>query len=514
MIYQTGNLTVDTSLYRLSRDDEQVDVEPQVFDLLVYLIENRNRVITRDELFDTLWKGRVVSDSALNARLKAVRKAVRDSGDQQSVIKTIHGRGYQFIAEVAETSKSDADLDETKQEALPLPDRPSIAVLPFENLSNDPEQEYFSEGITEDIITALSRVSDLLVVARNSTMVYKGKAVDVKQVGREQGVHYVLEGSVRRGGNKVRVTAQLIDAATGRQQWAEQYDRDLDDIFAVQVDITHHITVEMRVLLREGEKARMLVARTANIEARELILRADEENDRFVREANLESRLLAEKALQLDPAYASAWTVLGWTYWEDACFGWSESREVSQTKALEAARKALELEPDYPDALALLGHLYVLGGEHDRAVEVTEKAVALAPNHAENIGLLGVVLTYAGNANEAVDVFKKAIRLCPFNFAWYFAYLGMCYYSMNELDLAMSTLRKAVVLESDSTYGRVWLTSALVDVGLMEDAKRVARDITRIDRKFSVANWHGAQFKDVTLNKRILESLLKAGLPE
>lgn len=183
MIYQTGNLTVDTSLYRLTRDDDQVDVEPQVFDLLVYLIENRNRVITRDELFDKLWKGRVVSDSALNARLKAARKAVRDSGNQQSVIKTIHGRGYQFIAEVAETSKSDADLGGTKQEALLLPDRPSIAVLPFENLSNDPEQEYFSEGITEDIITALSRVSDLLVVARNSTKVYKGKAVDVKQVG-------------------------------------------------------------------------------------------------------------------------------------------------------------------------------------------------------------------------------------------------------------------------------------------------------------------------------------------
>jgi adenylate cyclase len=404
-------------------------------------------------------------------------------------------------------------MGQANTETPEIPDRPSIAVLPFDNMSGDPEQEYFSDGITEDIITALSRVADLLVVARNSTLVYKGKAVDVKQVGREQGVRYVLEGSVRKGGNRVRVTAQLIDATTGHHQWARRYDRDLDDIFAVQDDITNQITIEMRVQLREGERARMLAGRTDSLEARELTFRADELNDRFVREANMEARLLVEEALRIDPLYASAWTRLGFIHWEDACFGWTESGAASDAKALEAAQRALELEEDYPDALALLGHVHALNGEHDRAVEVTEKAVVLAPNNSQNTAMLAAVLTYAGDADEAVEMFKKAIRLCPLNFAWHLYYLGMCYYSICELDLAIRTLRKALVLEPDSAYGRVWLTSALIDAGLVEDARQVAREIMRVDRKFSVTNWRGAQFRDTTLNKRIFDNLLTAGLP-
>jgi len=394
-----------------------------------------------------------------------------------------------------------------------LPDKPSIAVLPFANMSGDPEQEYFADGITEDIITALSRISNLLVVARNSTMVYKGKTIDIRQVGREQGVRFVLEGSVRREGNRVRVTAQLIDALTGRHQWADRYDRGLDDIFAVQDDITHRIMVEMMVQLTEGEKARMLAGRTENLEARELILRADELNGRFVRAANLEARQLAEKALKLDPAYASAWSLLGWTHWEDACLGWAESAEDSQAMALKAAQSALELEDDYPDALSLLGHLYTLLGEHDRAVEVTEKAVDLAPNHAENIGLLAVVLSYAGDADAAVETFKKSIRLSPLDFAWCLSSLGMCYYSTNELDLAISTLRRSVATEPDSTFGRAWLTSALITAGMNEEAEQVARDIMSIDRKFSTSRWRGAQFRDEMLNQQILENLRQAGLP-
>ena len=397
--------------------------------------------------------------------------------------------------------------------SLELPDKPSIAVLPFTNISGDPEQEYFADGITEDIITALSQVANLLVVARNSTMVYKGKSVDIGQVGREQGVRFVLEGSVRREGNRVRVTAQLIDAITGHHQWAERYDRNLDDIFAVQDDITHRIIVETRVRLTDGEHARLTARRTENLKARELILRADELNGRFVREANLQARELCERALKLDPTYTSAWALLGWTHWEDACLGWTETAEVSQTMALEAAQKALELEEDYPEALALLGHIYPLLGEHDRAVEVTEKAFDLSPTHF-NTAFLATVLTYAGKADEAVELFKKSIRLSPLDFAWLLSYLGMCYCSTGDFDLAISTLRRAVALEPDSTLGRAWLTSALISVGMNEKAEQVARDIMNIDRRFSASRWRGAQFKDVTLNQRVLENLRKAGLPD
>ena len=261
--------------------------------------------------------------------------------------------------------------------ALELPEEPSIAVLPFQNMSGDPEQEYFSDGITEDIITALSRISGLLVVARNSTMVYKGKAVDVKQVGKEQGVRYVLEGSVRKAGSRVRVTAQLIDATTGHHKWAERYDRELEDIFSVQDDITHQIIVEMRVRISEGEKARMLAGRTSNFKAWECLLHADDLNNANNREDNSEALRFAEKAVRLDPNYASAWTELGWVHWADIFFGWSPSPEQSETKAMDAAQRALELEENYPNALSLLGWLAVYRGEHDDAVKLTEQAVIL-----------------------------------------------------------------------------------------------------------------------------------------
>ena len=397
---------------------------------------------------------------------------------------------------------------------LELPDKPSIAVLPFTNMSGDPEQEYFSDGITEDIITALSRISGLLVVARHSTMVYKGKAVDVKQVGREQGVRYLLEGSVRKSGDRVRVTAQLIDATTGHHQWADRYDRNLDDIFSVQDEITHKITVEMRVQLSVGEKARILAGRTKNVEAWGLVVRADELNNRLIREDNLEARRLAEEAVRIDPYYASAWTELGWTHWEDAFFGWTESQEQSEEKALEAARKALELEEDYPNALALLGYLHRLRGEHDRAVELTERAVALAPNDAENTAELAHTLAFVGKAEEAVEMFKRAIRLSPIYPAWYLVGLGTCYYSMNELDLAISTFQEAIVMDPDPAFARIYLTSALIEVGLVEDAEQVAREVMRIERSFSVKNWQGAQFKDAKIGEKIIDNLIKAGLPE
>ncbi len=456
--------------------------------------------------------GICVSESVRTAIGKKLNLEHEDMGKQQ--VKNIAEpvRAYKVVMAAQEESKA----DEAVKPELELPDKPSIAVLPFNNMSGDPEQEYFSDGITEDIITALSRISGLLVVARNSTMVYKGKAVDVKQVGREQGVRYVLEGSVRRSANRVRVSAQLIDATTGHHQWADRYDRDVDDVFAVQDDITHKIMVEMRVQVSVGEKARMLAGRTESVAAWERLLRADELGNRMIREDNLEARRLVEEALRIDPCYASAWTELGWTHWQDAYFGWTDSREHSEEKALEAAQKALELEEDYPNALALLGFVHRLKGEHDRAVELTERAVALAPNNAENIAEFAHALTFAGKADEAVEMFNRAIRLSPIYPAWYLVGLGVCYYSMNELDLAIGTFQEAIAIEPDSAFARIYLTSAFVEVGLMEDAKQAAREIMSIERNFSVRNWRrgGAQFKDARVGEKIIENLLKAGLPE
>ena len=454
--------------------------------------------------------GICISESVRTAVGKRLDLDYEDMGKQQ--VKNIEEpvRAYKVVM----AAPREPNVNEARKPELELPDKPSIAVLPFTNMSGEAEQEYFSDGITEDIITALSRISGLLVVARHSTMVYKGKAVDVRQVGREQGVRYVLEGSVRKSGDRVRVTAQLIDATTGHHQWADRYDRKLGDIFSVQDEITHKITVEMRVQLSVGEKARILAGRTKNVEAWGLIVRADELNNRLIREDNLEARRLAEEAVRIDPCYASAWTELGWTHWEDAFFGWTESKERSEEKSLEAARKALALEEDYPNALALLGFVHRLRGEHDRAVELAEKAVALAPNDAENTAELAHTLVYVGKAEEAVEMFRRAIRLSPIYPAWYLVGLGTCYYAMNDLNLAMSTFREAIVMEPNHAYARIFLASALVEVGSVEDAKQAAREIMSIERGFSVTNWQGAQFKDARIREKITDNLVKAGLPE
>jgi adenylate cyclase len=397
---------------------------------------------------------------------------------------------------------------------LDTPEHPSIAVLPFANMSGDPEQEYFSDGITEDIITALSRISGLLVVARNSTMAYKDQAVDVRTVGQEQGVRYVLEGSVRKGGNRVRITAQLIDTSTGKHLWADRYDRDLTDVFEVQDEITQEITIEMRVKLREGEQARMWAGGTTAVEAWEKVFRANELKDREIYEDNLEARRLAEEALQIDPDYARGWVVLGVTHWNDAFWDWSELREDSLAKAEDAANKALELETDYPDALGLLGHVFRLRGDHDRAVEVARKAIKLAPNHSEVTAMSAVLLTCAGKSEEAVEKFKRAIRLSPNFPAWYLALLGACYYSMDKQDLAIETLREAVAMEPDSAFARVWLACALIEANQEEEANLVAREVIRIDPTFTASDYQGAEFKDPKIGERIIQNLLRAGFSE
>jgi adenylate cyclase len=439
-----------------------------------------------------------------------------DLGEQQ--VKNIDQpvQVYRIALDSGADASAIAGTSAKSAAVLELPDKPSIAVLPFTNMSGDPEQEYFSDGITEDIITALSRLSGLLVIARNSTMVYKGQAVDIKQVGREQGVQYVLEGSVRKGGNRVRVTAQLIDASTGHHRWAENYDRQLDDIFAVQDEITQSITLEMRVQLTGGEQARLRSGGTQSVKARELALRADELLDRHIREDRLEGRQLAEDALRIDPNYAHAWVALGWTHWEGAYWGWGESSDVSLEQALEAALKALEIDESHADAYALLGAVYLLQGEHNKAVEAAEKSVSLAPSHSDAHALWAYALNASNRPKEAIQPIKRAMRLCPIYPAWYLNVLAEAYRLMGKQDLALSTLKKAVEQEPDSALASVWLANILADAELLDEAKAAAEKVLSIDPTFTLTRGvRGICFyKDPALNEKLLENLRKAGLPE
>jgi TolB-like protein len=299
----------DTDRRELHRGAHVVSVAPQVFDLLDYLIRNRERVVSKDDLINAIWNGRIVSDAALTTRLNIARTAIGDSGEEQRLIKTLPRKGFRFVGQVREAqgpagaATADNPIEPPKP-ALTLPDKPSIAILPFTNLSSDPEQEYFADGMVEDIITGLSRSKSLFVIARNSSFTYKGKAIDIKRVGCELGVRYVLEGSVRKSGDRVRITGQLVDAATGNHIWADRYDSTLEDIFDLQDRVTMSVIGAIAPQLERAEIARAQRKPTESLQAYDYYLRALASSYRYTRDANIEALKLTQMANNLDPDFA------------------------------------------------------------------------------------------------------------------------------------------------------------------------------------------------------------------
>ena len=304
---------VDVERRELRRGSEAIGVEPQVFDLLVFLLENRERVVSKDDLIAAVWGGRIVSESTLTSRINAVRKAVGDSGGEQRLIRTVPRKGLRFIGEVRTEQPAPA-YAEPERAILPLPDRPAIAVLPFTNMSGDPEQDYFSDGISEDIITALSKLRWFFVIARNSSFIYKGKSVHLKQVADELGVRYVLEGSVRKEGKRVRITVQLNDVTSGSHLWAERYDRNLADVFAVQDEITEAIVAAIEPQLYAAENFRAQRKAPDSMDAWDLVMRALSHYWRVTRQDNVVAQALLEKAIAIDPNYGQALGVLATSY--------------------------------------------------------------------------------------------------------------------------------------------------------------------------------------------------------
>jgi len=333
---------LDTDRRELHRGAEAIAVEPQVLDLLILLLHNRDRVVTKDELIATVWVGRIVSEETLTSRIYAARRAVGDSGQSQKLIRTIARKGLRFVGDVRIQSDgpqpaiaTDRPLPAASQEpahaGLSLPERPAIAVLPFQNLSGDAEQEYFVDGLVEEIITGLSRSKALFVIARNSSFTYKGRAVDVRQVGRDLGVRYVLEGSVRKAGNCLRITGQLIDAANGAHLWADRFDGDLADIFELQDQITTQVigAIAPRLELAEIERARR---KTSNLDAYDYYLRAWAAIYRFSSEGSKEALSMLEKAIALDPEFALAYATQAVCYFMRRAFSWSDdpAREAAE----------------------------------------------------------------------------------------------------------------------------------------------------------------------------------------
>lgn len=403
--------------------------------------------------------------------------------------------------------------------AFPLPDRPSIAVLPFNNLSGNPQQEYLSDGITESIINALSKIQEIFVIARNSTFTYKGKPVNFQQISKELGVRHVLEGSIKTSGGQVRVSAQLVEATTGLRLWSEQYDRELKDIFSLQDEITHQIVVALQVELTEGEQARVRNRSTSNLKAWGYAVKAYSYFERYTKEGNARARELFQDAVNLDPEYAWAWTYLGWTHWIDARFEYSVSREESFNKAVEMAQKALSLDESNPDIHALLGVIYLFQRKYEQALAEGEKAIALGPNSAENHAILAMTKYYVGSWEDAIALNEKAMRLSPYYPSWFLLYMGDAYGFLGMHEKAIATLEKLVERRRRSGEALIGpligLTWNYALSGQVEEAQARAAELLRINPSFTLEYVHKENFfKNPAHLERILDALRETGLPE
>jgi adenylate cyclase len=401
------------------------------------------------------------------------------------------------------------------EKSLPNVATASIAVLPFTNMSGDPEQEYFSDGISEDIITDLSKISGLTVIARNSSFAYKGRSVDIRTVGQELGVQSVLEGSIRRAGKRVRITAQLIDATNGAHLWADRYDRDLTDIFEVQDDVTHRIVDALKITLSPAEKQRLADTETANIAAYDCVLRGREfmlAKER-TRETFAQAIKYFKEALQHDPNYSLAYACLGFGYMFDYQNRWTEDPDGSLPIAKEYARQAIEKDPKEPLAHCVTAWCASLEKDLDRAATEIDIALSLNPNLALAHSLRGTIRTYSGQPLEAVPEIEQAMRLDPAMNSQFIHFLGMAYLLAGKYETAAALLRQRIILMPKTDFSRALLTSVLGHLGEVGDARRVWAELMEINPNYSFTGHVGRQpFKRQEDVERIAEGLKKAGV--
>ena len=476
---------------------------------MVLLIENRDRVLSKDDLIASVWGGRVVSDSTLTSRINAARKAIGDSGEKQNLIRTIARKGIRFVGTLRDEGSASATAP-----IFPSPDRPAIAVLPFTNMSGEPEQEYFSDGISEDIITALSKLRWFFVIARNSSFIYKGKAVHMKQVAEELGVRYVVEGSVRKDGDRVRITAQLNDVATGSHIWAERYDRDLPDVFAMQDEITEAIVAAIEPQLYAAENFHAQRKPPDSMDAWDLVMRALSHYWRVTRQDNVVAQALLEKAISIDPNYGQALGVLATSHTFSTHMGWADMAPVGPI-AERAALAAIQADSEDPWAHHALGYVYLFARRFDDALAEFELALRLNPNFALAHGYYGVTLAYCGRWEDADAAARHALQLSPRD-PFGATYCGVAAYAQfvgRNYDEAMRLAREAIRQRCDFVGAHRVLTAAAGMAGQTDIAGVALQELRRAQPNISLA-WIANQMpiKDDADKEHYLDGLRRAGL--
>ena len=493
----------------LHRGPDQVAIEPQVFDLLAHLIRHRDRVVSKGDLLDTIWKGRVVSESALFNRINAARKAIGDTGDRQRLIKTLPRKGLRFVGEVREEALRSRALPD-----LSLPDRPSIAVLPFVDMSGDPGREYFADGISEDLVTGLARIRWLFVIARNSTFAYKHRAVDAKQVSRELGVRYILEGSVRRAGNRLRITAQLVDARTGGHLWAERYERELGDIFAVQDDITRSVAaaIEPRLLAAEGIRA--LARSPQHLGAWELVAQAQTHFWRMSRADHEAAIEPLRQAIEAHPDYAPAHGRLGFCLVFAAHMGWMGAGRGLQA-GREHAIRAIALDDCDPWGHIALGYWAMMERHTEEAIAAFRQAVNLNPNSAAAHSHLSRGFAFAGRDGAAIEHGNEAIRLSPLDpeMALFLGAIAVAHYTAGRYDQAAQFTTEALRLRPGFQGAQRLRCASLARSGRIEEARTFLAEVRRDQPRLSL-DWvrDNVPYQTRELMDQFVEGLRRAGL--
>jgi TolB-like protein len=512
---------LDTALRELRRGGELVAMQPQVFDLLVHLLDHRDHVVSRDDLIELVWSGRIVSDSTLDSRINAARNAIGDNGKDQKLIRTIPRKGLRFVGAVNGHPDSDQpaaapreDISEQLRPSLQLPDRPAIAVLPFDNMSGNQEQEYFSDGISEDIITALSKLRWFFVIARNSSFTYKGKAVHMKQVAAELGVRYVVEGSVRKSGDRVRITAQLNDTATGSHVWAEHYDRHLIDVFAVQDEITDAIVAAIEPQIYVAENFRSRRKPTSSIDAWDLVMRALSHHWRVTRSDSAAAQVLLEKAIAIDPNYGQALALFAINHMFGVHLGWADIA-IAAPVAERAALAAIAADSEDAWAHTALGSVYFSTRRLDDSLAEFELALQLNPNFSLAQGYYGLALSYYGRWQDAYVAAQRAIRLSPRDpsSAIYYGVAAYAQFVGKNYSEAIALAREATRQRGDLTGAYRVLTVAAGMAGQIDVAKAVLQELRRTQPNISLA-WISTQlpWKLDSDREHYLEGFRRAGL--
>jgi adenylate cyclase len=521
------SFTLDLERLCLHGPSGRSDLRRKSFDVLRFLVDHAGRVVTREELTKAVWPGVVVGEDSLTHCISEIRSAIADQ--EQRIIKTVPRRGYLMDVPIssdhglATRSSETAEAtmpSEGNSVGIPLTDRPSIAVLAFTNLSGDPQQEYFSDGITEDIITELSRSCELFVIARNSAFQYKGRSVDIRQIGQQLGARYVLEGSIQRVGDRIRISAQLVDSTTGRHRWADRYDRKIEDVFLVQDEVTRTIVAILAAHVNKAEVERTLTKPPTTWRAYDYHMRATDALVSFWPSFDVESlyetRRLLEHSLMLDPGYARAYGTLSHTY----AIAWTNPIDDdflnpnALDRALALALKGVQLDPNLPLAHAHLGSALTWKRQIDAALAEFEKAIALNPNFTD--WRLAAAMIFAGKPQAAVEVVQALMRLDPYYHPLASGWLGLAHYHLKRYSQALAPLRECLSRMPNYRSARAWSAATYAQLGLQQEARAEVTEVLRIDPKHSIDGYYRRipPYKLTSDADHLFDGLRKAGLPE